>query len=385
MFSCTVNQLLRWVEDNRLERVLWVDLSGNGLYVIDISLKTALPRLLDGAFLKKAFSEGRAVLEPGDPTLRLLPQDSLSPKQLERRDSAWMIITSIIQSQPGIFTADQRGPLVRKAMKDHQVTKQTIYRLLRRYWQRGMTPDALLPDFYRSGAPGIDKPITGKKRGRPRKYGDARGLNVDVETRARFQSIVALEFARNPAANLATAYHELLDRYYSVSEVSKQSGRQLAVRLLNYPSMRQFRYWFERDNNIFDIERIRRTPRVYDKDMRALLGTSTREVFGPWSRYQIDATIADVYLVSRYDRHKIVGRPVLYVLVDVFSRMVVGIHAGFEGPSWVGAMMALANTAADKVEYCRQYGIPIEPQDWPCSALPEKLLKRSWRDSGQGD
>lgn len=99
--------------------------------------------------------------------------------------------------------------------------------------------------------------------------------------------------------------------------------------------------------------------------MRGLLSTSAAETWGPGARYQIDATLADVYLVSRLKRDRI-GRPVLYIVIDVFSRMIVGIYVGLEGPSWVGAMMALANTAADKVAYCRQFGREIELEDWPC-------------------
>lgn len=39
-------------------------------------------------------------------------------------------------------------------MQRHGVTKQTVYRLLRRYWQRGMCKNALLPDYVNSGARG---------------------------------------------------------------------------------------------------------------------------------------------------------------------------------------------------------------------------------------
>ena len=123
-----------------------------------------------------------------------------------------------------------------------------------------------------------------------------------------------------------------------------------------------------------DVKRKRVGTKTYDKDMRGLLGTSAAEVMGPGDRYQIDATIVDVYLVSRLDRNRIIGRPVLYVVIDVFSRMVVGIYVGLEGPSWVGAMMALANTAADKVAYCKQFGVDIDPEDWPCHFLPGALL-----------
>ena len=37
-------------------------------------------------------------------------------------------------------------------------------------------------------------------------------------------------------------------------------------------------------------------------------------------------------------------------------------------------MMALANTATDKVAYCAQFGIAIQPEDWPAHHLPGILL-----------
>ena len=130
----------------------------------------------------------------------------------------------------------------------------------------------------------------------------------------------------------------------------------------------------DKDHVRLEVKRKRLGARVYDKDFRGLIGTSNAEVMGPGDRYQIDATIADVYLVSRFDRNRIIGRPVIYVVIDVFSRMIVGLYVGLEGPSWVTAMMALANTAADKVEYCKKFGIDIEPEDWPCHFLPGVLL-----------
>ncbi|MDF2606229.1 MAG: transposase [Bacillales bacterium] len=54
--------------------------------------------------------------------------------------------------------------------------------------------------------------------------------------------------------------------------------------------------------------------------------------------------------------------------------MVVGIHIGLEGPSWIGAMMALANTVTDKQKFCAKYGIDIAKEDWPCEHLPNVLL-----------
>jgi len=104
------------------------------------------------------------------------------------------------------------------------------------------------------------------------------------------------------------------------------------------------------------------------------MGSSTFESFGPGSRFQIDATIADVYLVSEYNPDWIIGRPIVYFVVDIFSRSVVGMYVGLEGPSWLGAMMAIANTASDKQKFCAEYGIKITKEQWPCEHLPQQLL-----------
>ncbi len=95
---------------------------------------------------------------------------------------------------------------------------------------------------------------------------------------------------------------------------------------------------------------------------------------GPGSKYQIDATVGDIYLVSQFDRSNIIGRPVMYFMTDVFSRMVTGMYIGLEGPSWIGAMMAIANAASDKVAYCREYGISIAEEEWPCHHIPAVIL-----------
>ncbi|MDC9611690.1 transposase, partial [Pseudoalteromonas sp. GABNS16H] len=84
-----------------------------------------------------------------------------------------------------------------------------------------------------------------------------------------------------------------------------------------------------------------------------MTSTSGNLNFGPGARYEIDATIADLYLVAEDDPAPIIGRPVLYFVKDVFSRMVVGMYVGLENPSWVAAMVALSNAFSDKTTYCQ--------------------------------
>ncbi|MGU7807970.1 transposase, partial [Escherichia coli] len=109
----------------------------------------------------------------------------------------------------------------------------------------------------------------------------------------------------------------------------------------------------------------------YRKDYRPLQSTSNAQALGPGARYEIDATIADIYLVSNSNPESIVGRPTIYFVIDVFSRLVAGFYIGFESPSYLAAIQALNIAMTDKVQYCAEYGILIQPEDWPAVGLPD--------------
>lgn len=46
--------------------------------------------------------------------------------------------------------------------------------------------------------------------------------------------------------------------------------------------------------------------------------------------------------------------------------MIVGFYVGLEGPSWNTAMMALNYTFREKVGLCKEYGVDISHEQWPC-------------------
>lgn len=169
----------------------------------------------------------------------------------------------------------------------------------------------------------------------------------------------------------------MIKKYYSEDFYYDENGVKKSILIPSdkRPTFTQFKYWYEVEQT--DIRKTiisRKGSRKYALEHRAITGTSQMETIGPGSRYQIDATIGDVYLVSEYNRNWIIGRPIIYVVIDVFSRMITGVYVGLEGPSWAGAMMALANAATDKVEFCREYGIEISENEWPCKHIPDAIL-----------
>lgn len=375
------NDLLEYSEPHhRTIRLLWLHPTQPVGFAIDTNAHDAVPELMQLLDLQSDLQSGRAKRLIADPYLTIVEEISLPEKRKGRRDDAWKIVADLIRNEPEIYYPRHRAKEVAECVAAGLATRVTIYLYLRRYWQRGQTPNALLPDFAKSGGKGKVRPVSADvKRGRPRKLGELPGLNVDDDIRKIFRVAVARYYTTQVKFTLRGAYDQMIKDFFCERRIDPDTGRVTHapngdVLASGFPSFGQFNYWLEQDHDRLDIKRERLKPRIYDKDLRGLLGTSTAEVWGPGARYQIDATIADVYLVSRTDRNKIIGRPVLYVVIDVFSRMIVGIYVGLEGPSWVGAMMALANTASDKQIFCMQSGREIDSEAWPCHHLPATLL-----------
>ena len=116
----------------------------------------------------------------------------------------------------------------------------------------------------------------------------------------------------------------------------------------------------------------------YQRNHRKLSGTAS-EWRSEIGCFQMDATQADLYLVSRLDRSSVIGRPNIYLAVDTATRLIAGIYIGMEAGE--GAVMAcLANAAEDKVAFCARYGIAITQAQWPCHDVPEEMVTDQGRE-----
>jgi hypothetical protein len=374
------NDLLQYSELDQVLRVLWINPNGSTAAVFNVKVTNAAPSIVPMDTLEQDIQTGSAKLLDHDIYRIVFDEATIPEKYKIIRDHAWHIVETLVQSEPNIYIRHYRGKLISKVIQKNGMQHKTLYQYLRRYWSRGQTPNALLPDYKNSGAKGKVRETNEEiKRGRPKTLGEQPGFNITKEHRKLFKLAITRYYATRRQFKLVDAYNAMIKDFFCVHMLNPESGRSIHMPAAGYeatgfPSLGQFRYWAAHDNDSIELKRNRLRPRVYDKDCRGILGTSTAESWGPGARYQIDATIADVYLVSRIDRRRIIGRPVLYIVIDVFSRMIVGMYVGLEGPSWVGAMMALANTAEDKTNFCSRNGIEISSEEWPCRHLPAILL-----------
>lgn len=116
----------------------------------------------------------------------------------------------------------------------------------------------------------------------------------------------------------------------------------------------------------------------YQRNHRPLFGSAS-DWKGKIGAFQMDATQADIYLVSRLDRSSVVGRPYVYLAVDTATQLIAGIYVGLEAGEQA-VIRCLANAAMDKVEFCKQHGIEITKEEWPNVGLPGEIITDKGRE-----
>ncbi|WP_158608954.1 DDE-type integrase/transposase/recombinase [Paraburkholderia sp. RAU2J] len=156
--------------------------------------------------------------------------------------------------------------------------------------------------------------------------------------------------------------------------IKNAKGEATAVELREHSaiSVEQFRHYL-RDCDGGRRKRHSMGEAQFRSQGRTPRGHALQHCRGPGHVFMIDATIADVYLVSCFDRTLVVGRPTVYFVVDLWSRMIVGLQVSFRPPSFEGAALALENMVSPKDEFCAQYGFTITVEDWPCEHLPARF------------
>ena len=413
------NDLLHYPHPSpRTVRILWIAPEQSHAYVFDVSARSAEVERVQLPALQADLEAGRARRLHSDPYLVVLGQGYLPAKHLQLRARAWNIIEPLTQQEPDIYDARRRGQLIALATQAHGVSHPTVYRYLRRYWQRGQTPNALLPDYGNSGGRGkVRAASAGIKRGRPRKSGAGQGLNADDEIRRVFRVAAAHYAATHHRFSCRAAYQMMIHDFFNGHRIDLAAGRvwqgaDAGAAAAALPTFGQFNYWLDQDDD-WPPSVMRRkgaasglarpvpradaaggepapawslpAPAPVSCGVR-LAPVLTLPQGRPGAGFHLDALQADIQLVSGADRGQLAGRPVLYMVVDSFSRMISGVHVAPGGSAWQQALAALANCGMDKQHYCRQMGREIDAAEWPCHHLPETLYVRpALLSGGSGD
>jgi putative transposase len=382
----SINMLLDWVTPDgsqRTERVLWINSVSQQIVLIDIFDGAAMPYEIPMSELAEADEQADFRVLKVDPYEVTLSPADIPEKYRRRMEKAWSLIRPVVElPNAGAFDSERRFQAISKVCHECKVHKIAVYRYLRRFWKRGQKKIGLLPDYKNSGAPGRERVPGTAKRGRPNKLtkqdGVPRGINIGPDDKRHLLLGMKLFFEDSKASNnrsMRKAHQLLNEKYYSSGFTIKNGVHTPVQRSVHEtPTYGQTRYWYDRLKNSKSSQIARNGVKRFNLRHRGLGGDAAAGAFGPGSVYQIDSTPANIHLVSSIDPTRRIGRPVLYFVVDVFSRLIAGFSVSLEEESYVSAMAALGNALTDKVDYCAQFGIAIAPEEWPSHHIPESLV-----------
>lgn len=266
----------------------------------------------------------------------------------------------------------QRINAARLTSQGKQITRDHVYQTVYRFWIYCWNEIALIGDSSRCGAPGKFRNPGTRQRGRPPKAVKAghitrdKDRNINAETRQLMW--VAWEAYAGKLGKYATVYRKMVETCFCQGWKENERGEMVADTISeNIPSLPVFRYYIQRRYDPVEILRKIIPIRTWHQTRKALSKKDFEHCFGPAHKFLIDATVADVYLVSNINRHWVIGRPVVYFVRDAWSGMIVGLHVALEGPSWDTAKVALFNAFSPKGEFLRRYGFELGDEAWPAA------------------
>jgi len=308
--------------------------------------------------------------------------------QEERRkiDEKYLRIEPLLDSLDSwIFDPARMHIEIRHRADDLNLSRNQIVRPLYRCLSEGGGRLALATHYAACGPRGPQ--VSGAKRGRKRRRflitEDIVHGGTAINNAVRDTFVYALSRYLVVHGSIKKVFQKMIDEKYILGWKKNRKGElkrnHVAAKLR--PSLRQFRYFVDTYDHGISISRRLMGEKQFKLSGRGLIGKAIDGLFGPTARFEVDATVLDINVVSSINRAWILGRPVLYVVIDTFSRMVVGFHLTMEGPSWIEAQNALYNAFTSKVDLCKRYGVEITEEEWPCHHLAASLQvdRGEWR------
>lgn len=393
-----VNQVYKCAPDTRplgltgLNRILYLSpanvresaqivtlfgLEGHGCPPVSVPLQAFSTAVLQGQLIQVDYQV---------PLHLLVKPEDLKKSHKQIADKRWALIGPIVSKpeESGVLLPIYRGQLIDRAAETSKSSRAFIRKLIYRYWRYGQFEGAMLPDHANCGGRNKIRVPGSVKRGRPKNIvtsGHAphlEGINITEQDYEKIKFSIDA-FHIQGRLTLADTYQHLLDSCYSIAVEHNDEIIHKPIAAHLCPSINQFRHWASAYLKQHNTQVAILGDMLYQQKKRARPGRVTEKVDAPTDSFEVDATLANVWLISRFNRRRLAGKVVVYFVVDRATSMITGMHTAFEGPSWNAARLALFWAFSSKVDYCKHYGIDITEDEWPCRELPVEIVS----DSGE--
>lgn len=307
-----------------------------------------------------------------DPYLHLPSAPTGLPDAAAKRLRRVIAATSTISQNPQLL--HRRTTLsseIASVARGLSLSQRTVKRWILQWLQAGRNPAAVVSTFVDVASRELrGRQVAGNKRG-PKPTKPELSSTAPAHEVADYITKAYRSYIKAQGMSWKDAYYEMLIALYKVpvDGVTEDKHEEILlspalIEKYRLPTWNQFRY---------RCRQLQAADRPADDALpRGERGKATDNVPGP-GFFEIDATHFQIQLVSRVTKSKLVGRPSVYLIVDIFSEVIAGYALTLENPSWAVAALALYNTFSDKGPIFERLGLPFQSADWPCQQLPNML------------
>ena len=266
----------------------------------------------------------------------------------------------------------QSKPELREILDKYETPKNTFWRVFTKYMQSGMKDYSLIDTRYLGFNKGKEYTFI-TKPGRNSEYFVSTGILTNEEVKAHFDEAIK-EYRSGRAKTLKSCYERMNLLHYTRTEIINGIPTMTLLPESERPTIKQFYYYVGKTLTKQEKDAIKTSLQEQRNDKRLITSDSLFEVYGPGDMVEIDACEADVSLVSSFDPNRTIGRPIVYFMIDVYTRIILAVSVALDNNSVLGVTNLFLNLADDKQEYCHRFGMGFDnPAIWPSNIIPRRL------------
>ncbi|MDD5973123.1 MAG: hypothetical protein PUC01_05360 [Spirochaetales bacterium] len=257
-------------------------------------------------------------------------------------------------------------PEYNEALKINGISHSAAQRLIVRWLQSGFQEISIInPKMFSSTC---HKPYEYKvKTGR--KAATEQGILIDDKCTEAFEYGLEL-YSKQRLNTLHDCFAVLLSKYYSINT----NDRIELLPIDQRPTEKQFRYYVDKSLSYKQKQIIKTSIEEFRNNERLLFSTPSIEALQPGYIVEADALEVDIMLVSSIDQTKVVGRPILYMMIDIYSHCIVAFSVSFENNSLIGLSNLMVNLFESKTDFLKKHNVTnFNPDLWPSNFIPGEI------------
>ena len=248
-------------------------------------------------------------------------------------------------------------PVVKEIVERSGLDLSSVLRIIYKYIQSGCRESSLL----RKKCVAVPKDTTtAHKRGRKAKVKGQNGKNLSKEDRSHMFEYMQI-YLKEDTKSMKNCYDDMISAYYTTTKHSDSTWIPEELPPDQCPSFYQFEHYIREHSTQKERLSAKMGYREFRNQRRVLTGTARSGVSGPGDIIEMDACEIDVAAVSETDRSKPVGSPVVYFMIDVFSRLIVGASISYDNNSIVAMTNCLASLVEDRAAILSKYKFTLVP------------------------